>query len=146
MAPGGAIVGYHGVEVILNDIIVANNLSAGYGGGLCFLRPGHLNFTNSVIENNQSQSQSGGGLFVSNESISDTVSRVPGSLSHLTFVNNYAQIGGGGIFIWNTVDFNITHCTFVGNEANETMVLWLARWRFIYTCKCRSKYFELTIL
>ena len=118
-APGGAIVGYHGVEVILNDIIVANNVSAGYGGGLCFLRPGHLNFTNSVIENNQSQSQSGGGLFVSNESISDTVSRVPGSLSHLTFVNNYAQIGGGGIFIWNTVDFNITHCTFVGNEAND---------------------------
>jgi len=118
-APGGAIVGYHGTEVILNDLIVANNVSGGYGGGLCFLRPGHINFTNSVIENNQSQGQSGGGLFVSNESIADTVSRVPGSLSHLTFVNNYAQIGGGGIFIWNTADFNITHCTFVGNEAND---------------------------
>ena len=74
---------------------------------------------------------SGGGLFISNESIDDTV-HVPGSLSHLTFVNNYAQIGGGGIFIWNTVDFDITHCTFVGNEANDDGTL--ARWRFIYTC------------
>ena len=24
-----------------------------------------------------------------------------------------------GYFIWNTVDFDITHCTFVGNEAND---------------------------
>ena len=47
------------------------------------------------------------------------MSYIPGSLSHLTFVGNYAQIGGGGVFIWNTVDFSVTHCTFVGNEAND---------------------------
>ena len=117
--PGGAIASYHGVEVVLDDLVIANNNSIGYGGGLCFLRPGHIKFTNSLIENNQSQTTQGGGLYISNESISDTVSSIPGSLSHLTFVGNYAQIGGGGIFIWNTVDFNITHCTFVGNEAND---------------------------
>ena len=117
--PGGAIASYHGVEVVLDDLVIANNNSIGYGGGLCLLRPGHIKFTNSLIENNQSQTTQGGGLYISNESISDTVSFIPGSLSHLTFVGNYAQIGGGGVFIWNTVDFSVTHCTFVGNEAND---------------------------
>ena len=117
--PGGAIASYHGIEVVLDDLVIANNNSVGYGGGLCLLRPGHIKFTNSLIENNQSQTTQGGGLYISNESISDTVSYIPGSLSHLTFVGNYAQIGGGGVFIWNTVDFSVTHCTFVGNEAND---------------------------
>ena len=116
--PGGAIASYHGGEVILNDLVLGNNNAAGGGGAVTTLRPENITFTNSIIENNQSQGNSGGGVFIGSES-NDASITVPGSLSHLTFVNNYAQIGGGGLFLWNTVDFDILHCTFVGNEAND---------------------------
>ena len=116
--PGGAIVSYHGGEVILDDLILGNNTSTGGGGAVTTLRPDHITFTNSVIENNQSQFNSGGGVFIGSES-GDASITVPGLLSRLTFINNYAQVGGGGLFLWNTVDFDITHCTFVGNEAND---------------------------
>ena len=116
--PGGAIASYHGGEVILNDLVLGNNNAAGGGGAVTTLRPENITFTNSIIENNQSQGNSGGGVFIGSES-NDASITVPGSLSHLTFVNNYAQIGGGGLFLWNTADFDIMHCTFVGNEAND---------------------------
>ena len=116
--PGGAIASYHGGEVILNDLVLGNNNAAGGGGAVTTLRPENITFTNSIIENNQSQGNSGGGVFIGSES-NDASITVPGSLSHLTFVNNYAQIGGGGLFLWNTLDFDILHCTFVGNEAND---------------------------
>ena len=116
--PGGAIVSYHGGEVILDDLVLMNNNAAGGGGAVTTLRPENIRFTNSIIENNQSQGNSGGGVFIGSES-NDASITVPGLLSHLTFVNNYAQVGGGGLFIWSTLDFDITHCTFVGNEAND---------------------------
>ena len=117
-APGGAIASYHGTEIILGGLHIANNSAAGGGGGLTFLRPDRVTFTNSHIENNRSNFNSGGGVFLGSES-NDLSITVAGSFSHLTFVNNYAQVGGGGLFLWNTADFNISHCTFAGNEAND---------------------------
>tara|TARA_B100001564_G_scaffold90434_1_gene73530 strand:- start:230 stop:2209 length:1980 start_codon:yes stop_codon:yes gene_type:complete len=118
-APGGAIASYHGTEIILDDLHVANNnANGGAGGGLMLLRPEHVIFSHSLIENNRSNVNSGGGVMLGSESIVDSIV-VRGSFNHLTFVNNYAQIGGGGLFLWNTADFDILHCTFVGNEAND---------------------------
>ena len=56
--------------------------------------------------NNRSNFNGGGGIFVGSES-NDLSITIPGSFSHLTFVNNYAQGGGGGLFLWNTADFDI---------------------------------------
>ena len=77
--PGGAIVSYHGGEVILDDLILGNNTSSGGGGGLTTLRPDHITFTNSLIENNQIKFNSGGGVFIGSES-GDASITVPGFL------------------------------------------------------------------
>ena len=97
---------------------IASNSAAGGGGGIVTLRPNRVTFTNSYIISNRSNANAGGGVFIGSES-NDLEITVPGFFSHLTFVNNYAQVGGGGLFLWNTVDFDINHSTFVANEAND---------------------------
>ena len=117
-AVGGAIATFHGSDIYLYDVEIRNNIAGGGGGGLTFLRPENVTFNKGYIINNRSNFNAGGGIFVGSES-NDLSITVPGSFSHLTFVNNYAQSGGGGLFLWNTFDFDIFHCTFVGNEAND---------------------------
>jgi hypothetical protein len=75
-------------------------------------------FDKGYIINNRSNGNSGGGIMFTTETFDESIT-IPGSFSRLTFANNYAQVGGGGLFLWNTIDFDITHCTFVGNEAND---------------------------
>ena len=117
-AVGGAIASFHGSDIYLYDVEIRNSSAGGGGGGITFLRPQNVTFHKGYIINNRSNFNGGGGIFVGSES-NDLSITVPGSFSHLTFVNNYAQVGGGGLFLWNTFDFDIFHCTFVGNEAND---------------------------
>ena len=117
-AVGGAIATFHGSDIYLYDVEIRNSTAGGGGGGIMFLRPENVIFDKGYIINNRSNGNSGGGIMFTTETFDESIT-IPGSFSRLTFVNNYAQVGGGGLFLWNTIDFDITHCTFVGNEAND---------------------------
>ena len=115
--PGGGLVIYHSKDIELNDVDLIGNSAPGGGGGLMIVRSENVNYSNGLVKNNQSTANSGGGIFYSTETNSDTLI-IQGSLNRIDFIDNYAQIGGGGLFLWSA-EVNVYNSTFSQNEAND---------------------------
>jgi len=114
---GGGLAIYYSSDITLENLNINSNTSGGGGGGMALLRSGNITYNNGTISNNTSESNSGGGIFMGTETYNDTII-INGTFSRLNVIKNYAQVGGGGLFLWSA-DLNIYNSTFSQNEAND---------------------------
>ena len=114
---GGGLAVYYSKDIILENLNAIGNVSGGGGGGMSFLRSDNISYNKGIISNNTSQSNSGGGIFMGTETYDGSII-INGTFNRLNFINNYAQIGGGGLFLWSAV-VNVYNSTFSQNEAND---------------------------
>jgi predicted outer membrane repeat protein len=129
---GGAILGAEGTNS-LNNTILRGNTATIIGGG-AFYRAATVDFTDVLIKNNDSVVY-GGGLGLSSATITGANSVVidsntatewgggviafgDGGISGFTVSNNYAQYGGG-VFVFDGIDFTIDASSIDSNEATD---------------------------
>ncbi len=114
---GGGLAIYYSKDIELENVNINGNESGGAGGGICFLRSDYINYNGGVIRDNRSNSNSGGGIHLGTESFDASII-VNATFSRLDFINNYAQVGGGGLMLWSA-RVNVYNSTFSQNEAND---------------------------
>jgi len=102
---GGAF--YRLATVDLTDVLIKNNVSDLYGGGLG-LTSSSVTGNSSVIIDSNTSTEWGGGIVAFNQ----------GGVAGLTVSNNYSQYGGG-LFVYSGIDFTIDTSTIEYNEATE---------------------------
>lgn len=130
---GGGIYSVFGNPVIDRCVFIGNT-SFGIGGGIC-VRQGSAIVNCCTFTDNSSDSF-GGGIYgeemtLRNSLFSRNKSKLDGGGAYITagssaiencmFSKNTAGENGGGLYLSNEgvfgPDFNVTHCTFVGNSA-----------------------------
>lgn len=114
---GGGLAIYYSTDIELENVNISGNESVGAGGGICFLRSDYINYNGGVIRDNRSNFNSGGGIMVGTESLDASII-VNATFNRLDFINNYAQVGGGGLMLWSA-RVNVYNSTFSQNEAND---------------------------
>lgn len=114
---GGGLAIYYSSDIAFENVNINGNTSGGGGGGMSLLRSDKIIYNKGIISNNISQSNSGGGIFMGTETYNDTII-INGTFNRLNFINNYAQVGGGGLFLWSA-KANVYNSTFSQNEAND---------------------------
>lgn len=148
-AGGAAILNYGtlNIEGTLSDpVIIKNNYTAAWGGGIANLSNHEVNLTYVNFENNASAKQ-GGALFVSDYNENSTVNlsnikieknralnsggavylgsntsyKITINMNDVSFIQNYTANategnGTGGVYL-SKVDFNATNCTFTSNKS-----------------------------
>ena len=114
---GGGLAIYYSSDIVLENVNIKGNESDGAGGGICFLRSDNINYTGGTIRDNRSNFNGGGGITMGTESYDDSII-INGTFNRLNFINNYAQVGGGGLFLWSA-KVNVYNSTFSQNEAND---------------------------
>ena len=70
-----------------------------------------------MIRDNRSNSNSGGGIMMGTETFDASII-INATFNRLNFINNYAQVGGGGLMLWSA-EVNVYNSTFSQNEAND---------------------------
>ena len=114
---GGGLAIYYSSDIVLENVNINGNESGGAGGGICFLRSDNINYTSGMIRNNRSNSNSGGGIMMGTETFDASII-INATFNRLNFINNYAQVGGGGLMLWSA-EVNVYNSTFSQNEAND---------------------------
>tara|TARA_B110000483_G_scaffold156147_1_gene185464 strand:- start:624 stop:2768 length:2145 start_codon:yes stop_codon:yes gene_type:complete len=114
---GGGLAIYYSSDIVLENVNINGNESGGAGGGICFLRSDNINYTSGMIRDNRSNSNSGGGIMMGTETFDASII-INATFNRLNFINNYAQVGGGGLMLWSA-EVNVYNSTFSQNEAND---------------------------
>ena len=114
---GGGLAIYYSSDIVLENVNINGNESGGAGGGICFLRSDNINYTSGMIRDNRSNSNSGGGIMMGTETFDASII-INATFNRLNFINNYAQVGGGGLMLWSA-KVNVYNSTFSQNEAND---------------------------
>ena len=114
---GGGLAIYYSSDIVLENVNIKGNESGGAGGGICFLRSDNINYTSGMIRDNRSNSNSGGGIMMGTETFDASII-INATFNRLNFINNYAQVGGGGLMLWSA-EVNVYNSTFSQNEAND---------------------------
>ena len=104
---GGGIRVRGSSAVIVDNVVVTGNHSAGSGGGIT--NAGTLTVTNSTFSFNTTE-RDGGGISSNDGQI---------VLNNVTLSGNEAVDEGGGVFIVNGSSHDLTNVTVSGNEAND---------------------------
>jgi hypothetical protein len=128
---GGINGGSHGLDIVLDDVVIEDCASSSYGGGL-YLRAGTLDATDLVLEGNQSGDYGGGAYLrsttanIQDATISNNTAYYAGGLMVHTgdaelidseVTDNEAYYYGGGVYV-TYGDVLLDECQVHGNIAS----------------------------
>jgi len=102
------ISGTDGDTINLKSLLIQNGYNFSSGGGIYVYTSNdiHLNFINCAFENNQSEGNYGGAIYLYNSC----------SFINCTFYNNKSNFGGGAV---KCSDAEFTNCLFYENNAQD---------------------------
>jgi predicted outer membrane repeat protein len=104
---GAGVYVYSYAAARLDGVTIERNNAAQGGGGLLVNTNGHVEFTNSTITGNSSNSHSGG-VHTSGPYL---------TMTNVTISDNYANNSGGGLYNYPTAGTVLTNVRFENNQA-----------------------------